>query len=77
MPQNVVPVPILQKSIKLTNEPPTGLKANLLRAFSTGGYASLDRVHGWMLDFMGRSPWAAKFEAMAEGARIASAALWP
>ena len=39
---------------------------NLLRAFSTGGYASLDRVHGWMLDFMGRSPWAAKFEQMAD-----------
>src|SRR3546814_7010837 len=39
---------------------------NLVRAFSTGGYASLDRVHGWMLDFMGRSPWAAKFEAMAD-----------
>ena len=30
MPQPVVPVPILQKSIKLTNEPPTGLRANLL-----------------------------------------------
>jgi len=30
MPQNVVPVPILQKAIKLTNEPPTGLRANLL-----------------------------------------------
>jgi len=29
-----VPVPILQKSIKLTNEPPTGLKANLLRAYT-------------------------------------------
>src|SRR5690606_38939048 len=38
---------------------------NLLRAFSTGGYASLDRVHGWMLDFMGRSPLAAKFDAVA------------
>merc|ERR1719486_1628589 len=33
MPQNVVPVPILQKSIKLTNEPPSGLKANLQRAY--------------------------------------------
>ena len=33
MPQKVVPVPILQKSIKLTNEPPSGLKANLLRAY--------------------------------------------
>jgi 3-deoxy-7-phosphoheptulonate synthase len=39
---------------------------NLLRAFSTGGYASLDRVHGWMLDFMGRSPWAKKFHEMAD-----------
>jgi len=34
-----VPVPILQKSIKLTNEPPSGLKANLLRA-----YLSFDSV---------------------------------
>jgi dynein heavy chain len=33
MPQDVVPVPILQKSIKLTNEPPSGLKANLKRAY--------------------------------------------
>jgi len=34
MPSKDIPVPILQKSIKLTNEPPTGLKANLLRAYS-------------------------------------------
>jgi len=33
MPQPVVPVPILQKAIKLTNEPPSGLKANLKRAY--------------------------------------------
>mmetsp|Transcript_7103 Transcript_7103/g.15934 ORF Transcript_7103/g.15934 Transcript_7103/m.15934 type:complete len:721 (-) Transcript_7103:346-2508(-) len=33
MPQPVVPVPILQKSVKLTNEPPSGLKANLKRAY--------------------------------------------
>ncbi len=39
---------------------------NLLRAFSTGGHASLDHVHGWMLDFMGRSPWAKKFQEMAD-----------
>ena len=37
MPQPVVPVPILQKSIKLTNEPPTGLKANLKRAYLNFG----------------------------------------
>jgi 3-deoxy-7-phosphoheptulonate synthase len=39
---------------------------NLLRAFSAGGYANLHQVHRWTLDFMGRSPWAAKFEAMAD-----------
>ena len=39
---------------------------NLLRAFSTGGYANLKEVHGWTLDFMTRSPWAAKFEETAD-----------
>lgn len=39
---------------------------NLLRAFSSGGYATLDRVHQWTLDFMGRSPWAAKFAETAD-----------
>ena len=39
---------------------------NLLRAFSTGGYANLRQVHQWTLDFMGRSPWADKFAAMAD-----------
>ena len=34
---------------------------NLLRAFATGGYANLRQVHQWTLDFMDRSPWAAKF----------------
>ena len=34
---------------------------NLLRAFSTGGYANLRQVHQWTLDFVGRSPWAEKF----------------
>jgi 3-deoxy-7-phosphoheptulonate synthase len=38
---------------------------NLLRAFSSGGYATLERVHQWTLDFMGRSPWSARFEEMA------------
>ena len=38
---------------------------NLLRAFSGGGYATLERVHQWTLDFMGRSPWSARFEEMA------------
>jgi 3-deoxy-7-phosphoheptulonate synthase len=53
-----------QRMIRAYNQSAATL--NLVRAFSTGGYASLDRVHGWMLDFMGRSPWATKFEAMAD-----------
>ena len=39
---------------------------NLVRAFSAGGYATLERVHQWTLDFMGRSPWSKKFEEMAD-----------
>ena len=39
---------------------------NLLRAFATGGYANLRQVHQWTLDFMGRSPWAARFKDVAD-----------
>ena len=35
LPQKVVPVGVLQNSIKLTNEPPSGLKANMLRAYGS------------------------------------------
>ncbi|KAL1498812.1 hypothetical protein AB1Y20_014117 [Prymnesium parvum] len=35
LPQKVVPVQVLQSSIKLTNEPPSGLKANMLRAYNS------------------------------------------
>jgi dynein heavy chain len=35
LPQNVIPVQILQNSIKLTNEPPSGLRPNMIRAFNT------------------------------------------
>jgi dynein heavy chain len=34
MPTNRFPVPVLQSGIKLTNEPPKGLKANLNRTFN-------------------------------------------
>lgn len=33
-PNNSIPIYLLEKSIKLTNEPPAGVKANLLRAFT-------------------------------------------
>jgi 3-deoxy-7-phosphoheptulonate synthase len=39
---------------------------NLLRAFSSGGYANLHQVHAWTLDYMGRSPWAKKFKDVAD-----------
>jgi 3-deoxy-7-phosphoheptulonate synthase len=39
---------------------------NLLRAFATGGYATLTRVHQWNLDFVGRSPWAEKYQDVAD-----------
>jgi 3-deoxy-7-phosphoheptulonate synthase len=39
---------------------------NLLRAFSTGGYASLDRVHKWNLEFVGHSAWAEKYQDVAD-----------
>jgi 3-deoxy-7-phosphoheptulonate synthase len=39
---------------------------NLLRAFSSGGYANLQQVHAWTHDFMGRSPWAKKFKDVAD-----------
>ncbi|HEX2525686.1 MAG TPA: 3-deoxy-7-phosphoheptulonate synthase class II [Geminicoccus sp.] len=38
---------------------------NLLRAFTQGGYASLDRVHAWNLGFVGNSPEGAQYEDMA------------
>ena len=35
---------------------------NLLRAFATGGYADLNEVHRWNLDFAARSPLAARYQ---------------
>jgi 3-deoxy-7-phosphoheptulonate synthase len=38
---------------------------NLLRAFTQGGYASLTRVHQWMLGNVERSPWGNRYRDMA------------
>ncbi|CAG9461755.1 unnamed protein product [Pedinophyceae sp. YPF-701] len=38
---------------------------NLLRAFSTGGYAGLDRVKDWNLDFMANSDAGTDYQALA------------
>ena len=38
---------------------------NLLRAFTKGGYADLNRVHGWNLDFIKDSPLGERYEQTA------------
>jgi 3-deoxy-7-phosphoheptulonate synthase len=39
---------------------------NLLRAFSTGGYAGLERVVEWNLDFMANTPEGNKYMEVAK-----------
>ncbi|MGW7436609.1 class II 3-deoxy-7-phosphoheptulonate synthase [Streptomyces sp. NPDC054849] len=39
---------------------------NLLRAFATGGYADLDRVHQWNRAFVARSPVGRRYERLAD-----------
>jgi 3-deoxy-7-phosphoheptulonate synthase len=38
---------------------------NLLRAFAQGGYADIQKVHNWNLDFVADSPLGERYEAMA------------
>jgi 3-deoxy-7-phosphoheptulonate synthase len=40
-------------------------RLNLLRAFASGGYADLHQVHRWNLDFVKRSPLAARYQDLA------------
>lgn len=39
---------------------------NLLRAFSQGGYANLEHVHTWMLDFVKDSPLSERYSQLAD-----------
>jgi 3-deoxy-7-phosphoheptulonate synthase len=39
---------------------------NLLRGFAVGGYAKLERVQRWMLDFLGDSPVAEQYKEVAQ-----------
>ncbi len=44
---------------------------NLLRAFASGGYAALENVHRWTLDFVAQSPQAQRYQEISD--RIAEA----
>lgn len=39
---------------------------NLLRAFAQGGFANLNQVHAWNLDFVYQSPQAARYDKLAQ-----------
>lgn len=46
-PSNAIPIGVLSRCIKLTNEPPAGLKANLKRAFANFSREYIEEVsHG-------------------------------
>jgi 3-deoxy-7-phosphoheptulonate synthase len=61
-PQGRIPDP--QRMIRAYSQSAATL--NLLRAFAQGGYANLAQVHAWTLDFVGRSPWAAQYQQLAD-----------
>ena len=61
-PESRIPDP--ERMIRGYNQSAATL--NLLRAFAQGGYANLLQVHRWTLDFMGRSPWAERYQALAD-----------
>lgn len=52
-----------KKLLKAYNQSAATL--NLLRAFARGGYADLNKVHQWNLDFMGSHPLGEKYDQLA------------
>ena len=53
-----------QRMVKAYQQSVTTL--NLLRAFSSGGYSDLSRIHAWNLDFVASSPEGKAYEELAE-----------
>lgn len=60
-PESRIPDP--QRMVRAYNQAAATL--NLLRAFAQGGYADLQKVHSWNLDFLTDSPLTERYEAMA------------
>jgi 3-deoxy-7-phosphoheptulonate synthase len=56
-------IPDPERMIKAYNQSAATL--NLLRAFAQGGYADLQKVHNWNLDFIQGSPLSQRYESMA------------
>jgi 3-deoxy-7-phosphoheptulonate synthase len=56
-------IPDPERMIKAYNQSAATL--NLLRAFAQGGYADLQKVHNWNLDFIQDSPLGQRYESMA------------
>lgn len=50
-PSNAIPIGVLSRCIKLTNEPPAGLKANLKRAFANFSREYIEEVNERTLSF--------------------------
>ena len=56
-------IPDPERIIRAYNQSAATL--NLLRAFADGGYADLNKVHNWNLDFVKDSPLGTRYEEMA------------
>lgn len=56
-------VPNPEKLVQAYNQSAATL--NLLRAFAQGGFADLNKVHQWNLDFVGNSPLGERYEHLA------------
>ena len=57
-------IPDPDRLLKVYNQSAATL--NLIRAFAQGGFANLDQVHQWNLDFVSSSPQGEKFSQLAE-----------
>ncbi len=61
-PEGRIPDP--ERMIRAYNQSASTL--NLIRAFAQGGYADLQKVHSWNLDFVSDGPLAARYKSMAD-----------